>query len=198
MAKLGVRIEATEEGTSKQGGFENLPNGVYSLQLEAASVDEKDEGTREHKITVKTTIEVLEPAEYSGRKFFANYNIQHPNPDAQRIGNEQFQCLLRALELTEVPDDETDNLLFKSFTATVGMGKDSKEKNEDGTPKWPARNEVKRYWFPDQANAPEIGITGPVPVRTAPTNDNRRPAANDNRAAEPAKAAGARPWGKKA
>ncbi len=32
MAKLGVSIEVTEEGT-KQNDYSNLPDGVYLLQL---------------------------------------------------------------------------------------------------------------------------------------------------------------------
>jgi hypothetical protein len=196
MAKIGVRIEATEEGTEQRSGdFPNLPNGVYSLEMEAGDVIEKDKDTPQHVITVKMTAQVVEPAEFAGRKMFVNYNIQHPNSQAQDIGNRQFQCLLRALELTEVPGDDTDNLLFKSFTATIGMGKDSKEKNADGSPKYAARNEIKRYWFPDQGDTPAIGVTGPAPEARAPANDNRAPAAQQQ-AARPA-ATGNRPWGSK-
>lgn len=195
MARIGVRVEATEEATDKQfGGFPDLPNGVYQLEMEAGVVDEQgDEGTPQHKVTVKLTARVLAPEEYKDRKLFCNYAIVHPSAKKQEIDYRNFQCLLRALELTEVPDDDSDNLLFISFTATIGMGKDSDEKNEDGTPKWPARNEIKRYWFPDQNNTPALGITGPAPAaRQSPANDNRQ-AAKPAAAAAPA---ARRPWGK--
>lgn len=193
MAKIGVRIEATQEGTEQRASdFPDLPNGVYELEMEAGTVVEKDKGSPQHKITVKMVAQVLAPEEYKGRKIFINYNILHPNEEAQGIGNRQFQCLLRALEMTEVPGDDTDNLLFIRFIATIGMGKDSKEKNADGTPVYPARNEIKRYWFPDEGNAPAIGVTAPA----KPANDNKpaaRPAATQAAAAPAAR----RPWGSK-
>jgi len=193
MARLSVRIEATAEGTEQRTQYENLPNGVYRLQVESATVNEKNENTSQHAVSVSTTMEVLEPEQYAGRKFFMNYNVQHPNAQAQDIGNRQFQCLLRALEYQELPDDETDHLLFKSFVATVGVGKDSKEKNSDGTAKYPARNEIKRYWYPDENNAPQVAVDAVQPRVAA--NDNRPAAVNDNRPAQaqPA-AAGSRPW----
>lgn len=198
MARLGVRIEATEEGTEQRGQYENLPNGVYRVQVETAEVVEKNQNTPQHSVTVKTAIEVIEPEQFARRKFFMNFNVQHPNVQAQEIGNRQFQCLLRALEFRELPDDETDNLLFKSFVATVGMGKDSKEKNADGTPAYPARNEIKRYWYPDENNAPAIGVSAQPAAQARPANDNRPAAANSNKPAPAAAVAGGqkkRPWG---
>lgn len=195
MAKLSMKIVANEEDTEQRGEFENLPDGVYRVQVESADVEEVgQDGDPDHKVTVKTVIEIIEPAEFERRKLWVNYNLAHPNSQAQEIGDRQFKCLLRALEYTELPDSDTDNLLFRSFVASIGMGKDSKEKNADGSPKYRARNEIKRYWFPDQNNAPEIAVK----ATPAPSNDNRRPAANDNRAAPAAAASGQRrPWGSK-
>ncbi len=62
MAKLGVSIEVTEEGT-KQNDFSNLPDGVYLLQVGEASVKEKDEDTQKHAISVNALIKVIEPEE---------------------------------------------------------------------------------------------------------------------------------------
>jgi hypothetical protein len=194
MAKIGVKIEATEEGTEQRSEFPPLPDGVYRLELDSGDVKESDEGTTNHKIGVNMTARVIEPEEYADRKLFLNYNVQHPNPQAQEIGEKQFQCLLRSMGMTEVEDDDTDNLLFHSFVATIGMGKDSKEKNSDGSPKYKARNVISRYWFPDKGDAPEIGITGPVAA-----NDNKRPAAAAAPVKEPTKAAtGSKPWGARA
>lgn len=193
MAKLGIKIVATEEDTEQRGDFENLPDGVYRVQVESADVAETDPDTPQHKVTVKTVVEIIEPADYERRKIWVNYNLQHPNTQAQEIGDRQFKCLLRAMEYTELPDDDTDNLLFRSFTVSIGMGKDSKEKNADGSPKYAARNEIKRYWYPDQNNTPEIGVKA-----TPAANDNRQPAANDNSPAQAAAAGGQRrPWGSK-
>lgn len=193
MAKFGVSVTVTEESTEQRPQYENLPKGTYRLQMEAAEIVEKNENTPDHSIMLKSTFEVLEPEEFAKRKLFGNYNLKNKSAIAQQIGNDQFQCLLRALELGAVEEDsETDDLLFIAFMADVGLGKDSKEKNADGTPKYAARPEIKRYWFPDMNDAPEPSVE-------VAANDNR-PAANDNApakaAAAPAKAAGAKPWAK--
>ncbi len=189
MAKLGVSIEVTEEGT-KQNDYSNLPDGVYLLQVGEASVKEKDENTSKHAISVNALIKVIEPEELKDRGFYVNYNVKHPNQQAQDIGNRDFQKLLRSLDLGSLPDDDTDNLLFIPFYAKVGMGKDGKEKNADGSPKYPARNEIKRYYFPDEDNAPEVGVT----TAAAPVAASK---AAPEPAAQPQRPAGAKPWGKK-
>lgn len=195
MAKIGVRVEATEEST-QQRDFGNVPNGDYKLEITASDVPIKNEGTREQATTVKVTIDIIEPEEFKGRKIFGNYNVEHPKAQVQEIGQKQFSCLLRALGMTESPE-ESDELHFISFTARIGMGKDSKEKNADGSPQYPARNEIKKYYYPDEGNVPEPSVDANQPA--PPANDNK-PAA---RAAAPAAAAGgrpatgAKPWGKK-
>jgi hypothetical protein len=74
------------------------------------------------------------------------------------------------------------------------MGKDSKEKNADGSPQYPARNTIKKYFYPDQGDVPEPAIDAIQPGAAttaraqAPVNDNRQ-------AAAAAKPAGAKPWG---
>lgn len=195
MARLGVRVEATEENT-QQREYSNVPDGIYRLEISASEVAVKDEGTRDQATTVKLTFDIIEPEDYKGRKIFGNYNVEHPKAQVQEIGQRQFSCLLRALEMTESPED-TDDLHFRPFLAKIGMGKDSKEKNADGSPKYAARNEIKLYYYPDQGDLPEPCITGAVTDRT-PANDNRKPAANDNRHAPAATAAAGgarRPWG---
>lgn len=176
MAKIGVSVATTEEGTAQRPQYENLPNGNYLLWMEAGEIVEKNVGQADHSIMLKSTFEVQEPDEFKGRKLFGNYNLKNKSEIAQKIGNEQFQCLLRAVGIEEVTEDsDTDDLLFLSFTATVGLGKDSKEKNADGTPVYPAKPEIKRYWYPDMNDAPALGVTGPA----TPANDNRT-AANTN------------------
>ena len=197
MASLGTRIEVTEEGTEQRPQYENLPNGNYLLQMETADVVAKNQGTPDHSVVVKSTFEVIEPDEFRGRKLFGNYNLKNKSAQAQKIGNDQFQCLLRAIEVPSA--DDTDELLFRSFIASVGMGKDSKDKNADGSPVYPGKPEIKRYWYPDVGDAPQLGVTAAPPATKAaakPANDNRA-AANDNRSAAAA-APKKTPWGKKA
>lgn len=84
--------------------------------------------------------------------------------------------------MQEVEDSE--ELHFKAFTAKIGLGRPSK----DG--QYPARAEIKKYFFPDQGDVPEPAIDSEQPKaasKPAPANDNK-----------PAPAAGKRPWGQRA
>lgn len=180
MAGLGQTFNPTEHDTT-QREFENLPDGIYRLEVTSSDVNAGD-----GKTGLKLTYDVIEPEEYKGRKIFDYINLEHPNVQATEIGQRAFAALCRGMEITD-PVNDSEELHFRAFTAKVGLGKPSK----DG--QYPARNELKRIFFPDEGELPVPQITGPV----RPANDNRR-AANDNRTtAKPAAAEGKkRPWGK--
>lgn len=191
MAKLGSTFKATDHDTDSQGEFENLPNGIYELEIEASEVKENSKG---NGTLLKITATVLRPDELSGRKYFDNFNIEHANPKVQEIAQKDFAKLCRAIGVGEV--DDSEELHFKSYIVKMGLGKPSK----DG--QYPARNEVKKYYYPDEGDMPEPAIDDNQPAAGVgrPANDNR-PASNDNRpapAAAASAAAGAkkRPWGK--
>lgn len=190
MAALGKRFDATEHDT-EQRDYEELPNGDYSLEIEASDVAPTSNG----KGTIlKTTMVVIAPEQYKGRKLFNNYNIENESVKAQEIGQRQFASLCRAIGVDGV--DDSEELHFHAFMAKIGLGKAS----ADG--KYPARAEIKKYHFPtdDQGNPidlpePKIDANQPQP---AAANDNKPVA----RAAAPAAATGrpatgAKPWGKK-
>ena len=196
MARLGNTFDATQHDTTQREYAGELPNGIYRLEIEASEVKPTSTGTG---IFLATTVSVIEPEEFKGRKIFNNnYNLENKNPQAQEIGQKQFASLCRAIGVTSVEDSE--ELHFQAFVAKVGRGKPSV--GRDGK-SYPGRAEIKRYYFPDE-EIPELGIDENQPVEEATppaaANDNRRPAANDN--ARPAQAAaaapaGRRPWGSK-
>lgn len=183
MANLGTKFVAQDHDT-EQRDYEELPNGIYELEVEASDVAATKDG---RGTILKTTMTVLRPEEYAKRKLFNNFNLENPSSQAQEIGQRQFASLCRAIGVTEVEDSE--ELHFKAFTAKIGLGKPSK----DG--QYPARAEIKTYYFPDQGNVPQPAIDARQTTRPAPANDNR-PAATPQQAA-PA-ATGKRPWGQKA
>lgn len=197
MAKFGVNIAVTEESTEQRAEYDNLPNGVYRLEISAAEVKRKNEGTKDEASGFKCTFDVVDPEDYRSRKVFGYYNLSHPSVQAQEIGQKQFSQLRRALGFGDVDaemeeEEVIDEMRLVPFTATIGMGKDSKEKNADGTPVYPANNEIKRYWYPDLDDAPPIGVT-------AAANDNSKAA---RVVAKPATVAakavaGSKPWAKK-
>lgn len=203
MAKLGTSVpfDPTQHDTEQRGEYENLPDGDYRLEVEMADVKiDGGDDPRTRKVGVKVTYKVLEPEDYKDRKVFDYFNLENPSSDAQRIGQAQFAALCRSMSIDK-PVGDTDELMFIAFTAKIGMGKDSKSKKSDGSPEYPARNEIKKFYFPDEGNVPAPNAK-PRPPRAG--NDNR-PAANDNSTARqtqnggsaPTEPAKARPWGKK-
>lgn len=197
MAALGKAFDATEHDTTQREYAGELPNGIFRLEIEASEVKPTSKGTGTY---LATTVTVIEPEEFKGRKIFNNnYNLENDNPKAQEIGQKQFASLCRAIGIQSVEDSE--ELHFRAFVAKVGRGKPSV--GNDGK-SYPGRAEIKRYYFPDE-EMPEIAIDDiqPAEEEVAPApkaaNDNRAPAANDNRqasaAATAAKPAGSKPWG---
>jgi hypothetical protein len=195
MAQLGTKFNAQEHDT-EQRDYENLPEGIYKLEVTEADVaaTKKGDGT-----LLKLRYGVIEPEEYKGRLIFGNITLENPNAQAQEIGQKQLASLCRAIGLSEIED--SDELKFQSFVAKVGL---SKRREVAGTVYEP-RNECKRFYFPDADDMPEIGVTAANDNKPAPRaiNDNR-PASGDarttgNGAAAATTAAGgkSRPWGRK-
>jgi len=190
MAALGKTFDATEFET-EQRDYTELPNGIYQLEVEASDVVPTSKGDG---VILKTTLSVVAPEQFKSRNTFKNYNLENKNPTAQKIGQEQFASLCRAIGETSV--DDSEHLHFRVFTAQIGLGKPS----ADG--KYPARAEIKKYFFntDKDGNAidlPEPAIDAVQPAAAAPVARVQAPA-NDNRAAAAApKAAGSKPWGKK-
>lgn len=188
MAQLGKKFDATAHDTT-QNDYSELPSGIYELEVESSDVvpTKAGDGT-----LLKTTMVVLRPEAYEKRKLFGQYNLENKNPTAQEIGQKQFASLCRAIGVRDVEDSE--DLHFKAFTVKIGLGKPQYEKkpngeavrDEDGNPvvKYPARAEIKRYFFADEGDVPEPAIDTDQPRPAVAANDNR-PAA-----AAPAKATG--------
>jgi hypothetical protein len=185
MAGLGQRFDATAHDT-QQNDYSELPNGVYKLEIEASDVGPTKAG---NGTILKTTMVVIEPESLKGRKLFTTYNLENSNPQAQEIGQKQFASLCRAVGVSAV--DDSEELHFLAFTAKIGLGK-----AQNG---YPARAEIKRYFFEDEGNvpAPAIDANQPAP-QPAAANDNRRTtASNDNKPAATAAGTTRRPWGAK-
>lgn len=200
MAALGKAFDATEHDTTQREYAGELPNGIFKLEIEASEVKPTSTGSGTF---LATTVSVVEPEEFKGRKIFNNnYNLENSNPKAEEIGKKQFASLCRAIGIDSVEDSE--ELHFRAFVAKVGRGKPSVGK--DGK-NYPGRAEIKRYYFAtdDQGNSidlPELAIDEIQPAEEAPVaaNDNK-PAAQRHAASQaaPAAAAGAKktPWGAK-
>lgn len=185
MAKLGTNFRASEHDTDQQNDFELLPNGTFQLEVTASDVKEEA-----GNITLALTYDVIEPAEYKGRKIFAYLDLQHNEADKQARGQSDFAKLCRAVGIDDCDDSEL--LHFIAFTAKVKKGEAGVSKA--GRP-YKARNSISRWFYPDKGNipAPEIDAVQPTPA-----NDNRPAAQAASRpAAAAASGGGSRPWGKR-
>ena len=184
MAQLGQKFDASQFDTESRD-YAELPNGEYRFEATAAEI--KDTANGNGKI-LKLTYTVLAPEKYEGRKLFTNMNLENANAQAQEIGQRDLAMLCRALGLTGV--DDTDELLLISFAAKVGLGKPSK----DG--QYPARAEIKRYYYPDQGDAPEPSVVESAANDNRPAPRAATPAARPSAPSAPADK-GANPWSKK-
>jgi hypothetical protein len=186
MAGLGNKFNAQDHDTEQRDSFENLPDGIYRLEVIQSEVKptSKGDGT-----LLSLRYSVIEPEELKGRLIFGNITLENPNATAQEIGQKQLASLCRAIGVSEISD--SDELHFQGFVAKVGLSK----ARTVGTKTYEPRNEVKRYYFPDSDDAPEIGVTAAAAPTAKPANDNKpAPAATPAQAATGGKS---RPWGKK-
>jgi len=201
MAKFGFDYKVDAENTENQGGgdFEVMPEMYARLEVSAAEL----KPTKDEKGTQAVlVIDIVEPEEFKGRKMWAYWTIQHAdgqdNKQFAKFGKPMFDRLCRAVDVPE-PED-TDDLLFKTFVAKVGI---SKGGDKPGGGKYSDKNEIKTFFYDDEPDKmPEVGIIG-----GGAANDNRA-SANDNAssarstqsggstATKPAAAAGNRPWKK--
>mgnify|MGYP001609859335 CR=1 FL=1 len=156
MAQLGKKFDATAHDTTQRDGYDELPNGTYRMEIEASEVNPTKDGGG---TLLKVTCSVIDPEEYRTRKLFNQYNLENKSAQAQEIGQKQFAALCRAIGVAEV--DDSEDLHLKAFTVKVGLGKPSK----DG--QYPARAEIKRYYFEDEGDLPEPAIDDVQPALRA-------------------------------
>lgn len=185
MAQLTTRFNAQEVDTTPRD-MENLPNGIYDLEVTVAEVKPTSTG---NGTMIKLTYSVIEPVAYANRLIFGNMNIENSNAQAQEIGQRELAQLCRALELPGI--DDSDELRLKRFRAKVGLGKPSK----DG--QYPAKNEIKRFYYPDEGELPPLSVDAPAANDNKPAASAKATTAAPAASAAAAKPAGSRPWGAK-
>lgn len=198
MASLG-NYKVDVDNTTNQGDFSLMPEMYAKLEVSSGDVvDTKDSKGKQAALI----LDVLEPEEFKGRKLWAYWTIDHQDPanGAFKFGKPQFDRLCRAVG---VPDpQDTDDLLFKSFTVKIGV---SKGKPKEGGGVYNDKNEIKRFYYTDDdatEDVPEPGIIttpeGKAEPTRAPANDNGARQTNNASSAATKPPAGKTPWGKKA
>lgn len=208
MAKLGFDYQVDTDTDKQGGGGGILPHMNALIWVETATVSP----TKDNRGTqVELTFEVQEPVEFKGRKFWAYWTVAHSDGfsyGAYKYGKPMFDRLVRATgndadEFSRDPD--TDHIMFKTFTAEIGIQIGNK-KNDGSGEFYKDKNQIEKFFYADGSAKdpiPELGVIGDgtqgkirnedaAPAR--PANDNRqaaRPAAQQQAAAGGAKK---RPW----
>lgn len=209
MARIGNDYQAEFENTEKQGGGGGvLPHMNALIWAESILLPKtKDEKGYQAEIT----FEIQEPVEFKGRKFWAYWTILHPDGyqlGAYKYGKPMFDRFGRAVGEEISANTDTDDLIFKTFVAEIGIQIGNPVPGKPGE-FYKDKNQIERFYYTDDAAKepiPELGVIGDGTQgkkRNEPVaaNDNRRPAANDN--ARPAAAASSaaapakkNPWAK--
>ncbi|PKA40420.1 hypothetical protein CWR43_27965 [Rhizobium sullae] len=204
MAKIGGDYVAEYENTEKQGGGGGiLPHMYAKLQAESIGLPETKDGKG---YQAEITFEVLEPEEFKGRKFWAYWTILHSDGyqfGAYKYGKPMFDRFGRAVGEQIDGNTDTDDLVFKSFVAEIGIQVGNA--NPSGG-FYKDKNQIERFFYTDDAAkepVPELGVIGDGTQgkkrneAPAPANDNRQPAARPAPAAAAnGGAAKKNPWSK--
>lgn len=155
----------------RENNFELLPAGDYVAQVTESEITPLKSGNGQ---CLKLTVTVLQEG-YNGRKIFCRLNVQHSNPTAEQIAQQQLRELCDAIGVVRMQD--TTELHNKPFTARVKIRKSD-------NPQYTDQNEISG--FKPAAGRP-AGFTPPRAAAQASA-----PAAN-----APAAGSSTPPWAKK-
>ena len=166
MASFSFDISAV---APRENNYELLPAGKYTCLVSDSSIQPLKSG---NGTGLKLTLNVLQEG-YNGRKLFVSLNVQHTDPESERISQQQLRQLCEAVGVSRMTD--TAELHNKPFIAHVKV-------RVSKNPQYENQNDVYGY-SPAGASVAPAGFTAPrAPAPSAPA-----PAAS----ASP-------PWAKKA
>jgi len=125
MAKLGQTYVADDLPKSDRD-FSPVPDGWYDVTITESDVKKTNAGTGTY---IKIRYDITGPT-HAGRVVFGNINNSNPNPEAERIGNQQLGELMRAIGLPRLED--TDQLIGKRLSVKLVTKKSEQygDKNE--------------------------------------------------------------------
>lgn len=109
-------IDLSGVETSKPGA---IKPGKYVATITEAKVEPLYSGKGKK---LSTTIKIVD-GDYKNRNIYHNFNIQHENKDAERIGKEQLKGLMQCLNLGDVLKS-TDDLCGKPFLVVTKLEMD--------------------------------------------------------------------------
>lgn len=180
MAQINFDTNTVEK---RENSYELLPAGWYTAQVTESAINPLKSGNGQ---ALKLTFDVLSDTG-RGRKVWASLNIQHTNPKAETIAQQQLRELCEAVGIVRMTD--TVELHNKPLQIRVKI-----RKSED--PQYEDNNEVSGFKAAGQGTgagmSPMPGGTFPTQPRAAGPVTSSAPAA-----AAPAATGSAPPWAKR-
>jgi hypothetical protein len=169
----------TNNVEKRENNYELLPAGWYTAQVTESEIVNLNSGNGK---ALKLTIEVLTDG-YRNRKVWARLNVQHTNPKAETIAQQQLRELCDSIGVVRMQD--TVELHNKPMQIRVKIRKDDTGQYED-------QNEVAGFKPAGGSPAHGQAIAASMAQRAA------TPPANAPAAAAPAAGGSTPPWAKKA
>lgn len=178
MANFSFDTNSVEK---RESNYELLPAGWYTAQVVESAVAPLRSGNGE---AIKLTFEVLSDG-HRNRKVWANLNVRHTNPEAERIAQQQLRELCDSVGVVRFND--TSELHYKPVQIRVKIRKDTTGQYED-------QNEVAGFKPAGGSPAHGQAIAAGMNQRAAAPAANAAPAAA---AAAPAAGGATPPWAKR-
>lgn len=149
-------------------GFDILPAGWYSVEVEKAEIKDTKAGTGKYLHLQMVII----GEHFANRKLFTNINLINPNEKAVQIGQRELAALGQACGLSVLSD--TDELLGKNIQVRVKVKKDGNGVADNAVTAYkvgnvqqsiPAQNTVQTPAHQAQPT-PQATTPAPIPVAT--------------------------------
>lgn len=121
-----AQIQFDASTVEPQQSFDPVPAGTYTAHIVESDLRPLKSGNGNG---LSLTFEIIE-GPFERRKVWANLNVQHTNPEAQRIGQQQLSSLCHAVGVMRLAD--TTQLHGKPLRIRVAIRKDEQygDKND--------------------------------------------------------------------
>lgn len=158
MARLNFNTNSVEK---RENSYQLLPAGWYTAQVTESELVPLNSG---NGTALKLTFELLSDG-YRNRKVWVRLNVQHNNPKAETIAQQQLRELCESIGLVQMQD--TVELHNKPVQVKVKV-----RKSED--PQYEDQNEINAYMpvsgqggMPSATPSPATA-SAPAPAQAAP------------------------------
>lgn len=107
--------------------YDPIPAGWYLAQVTDSGVNPSKSGKG---MRMSLTFDILE-GQFKGRKIFAGLNVQHENPEVERISQEQLGTLMHAIGVIDLQDTAQLHMKPVMIKVKVREAKDGYDASND-------------------------------------------------------------------